>query len=110
MSVHICDTTCTHPIWGVLVPRLPMVASSPTPAWVKFLNSIDHLLPCKATNMAVLDGKIIAWTDGPSWRIMEYLKREGIKTFSGLVQRRGCAPAGGPWCEVHREEIEEEGK
>ncbi len=78
-------------------------AHGPLPEWAKFMKRINHLLPCKATWMAVKDNKIIAWHDGSHRQITQYLKQMNIKAdFSGLVQRRGCAPAGGPWCKVHR--------
>ncbi len=89
---------CCHS--HLLVPQAPY----PMPEWLKFMNRINHLLPCKATWMAIKDGKIIAWHDGPHWFITRYLKQMDIKAdFCGLVQRRGCAPAGGPWCKVHRQ-------
>ena len=80
VPIYDGGSTCCH----VHVSPRPL----PLPEWAKLLKRIDHLLPRKATNMAILDGRIIAWTNGPSWRITEYLRREGIKTFSGLVQRR----------------------
>ena len=83
---------------------MPTLTPAPLPKWVKFMMSINHLLPCKATWMAIKDNKIIAWHDGPHRFITQYLKQMNIKAdFCGLVQRRGCAPAGGPWCKVHRQ-------
>lgn len=64
----------------------------PLPGWLKFLNSINHLLPCKATWAAIKDNKIIAWHDGPHWFITRYLNQMHIKAdFCGLVQRPGRA-------------------
>ena len=84
--------------------RLMPSAHGPLPEWAKFMRSINHLLPCKATWMAIKDNKIIAWHDGHHRFITQYLKQMNIKAdFCGLVQRRGCAPAGGPWCKVHRQ-------
>lgn len=91
-------SSCCHSHQPVPQARAPM------PKWAKFMKSINHLLPCKATWMAVKDGKIIAWHDGPHGPITQYLKQMNIKAdFCGLVQRRGCAPKGGPWCKVHRQ-------
>ena len=109
MSAHICSTACSHLDWADSAWWITGAIPLSKPAWRKFLDSINHLLPCKATWVAIKDGKIIVWHDGPWWRVAECLKRTNTKAdFSGLVQRRGCAPAGGPWCEVHREGIAEE--
>lgn len=98
-------STSTTPVDSSYCHSHPLVLQvrGPLPEWMKFLNRIDHLLPCKATWMAIKDGKIIAWHDGPHWFITQYLKQRNIKAdFCGLVQRTGCAPGGGPWCKVHR--------
>ncbi len=110
MSTLYADTVSTL----TTVPRTAACCHShpavqqvrkPEPGWVRFMRRINHLLPCKATWMAIKDDKIIAWHDGPHWVITQYLKQTHTKAdFCGLVQRSGCAPAGGPWCTVHREE------
>lgn len=96
LTIPRASSSCCH--------SHPLVSqvSGPFPEWRKFLDRINHLLPCKASWMAIKDNKIIAWHDGPHWFITRYLKQRHIKTdFYGLVQRRGCSPAGGPGCKVH---------
>lgn len=91
------STIITMPSTACCHSHLPVTVRGPSPEWAKFMRSINHLLPCKATWMAIKDGKIIAWHDGPYWFITRYLEQTNTKAdFCGLVQRQGCAPAGGP--------------